>query len=170
MAATNMNGGDGRLVVVFFGSRDEAEIAARRLAAWMRSNPLARLRALGVLAKDPDGAVSTRRLGPRGAREGAGIGLLVGIGAALATGGLTLLHGMVLGVAGGGALGVLFHKRVGLTATERRRIGSHLDSDRAAVVAVVPARQAAAVEEKLEEWHGVREQMDAEPAAVPSAA
>jgi uncharacterized membrane protein len=155
-----------RLVIALFDSGEEADGAARRLTSWMRSNPAARLEAVGVLVKDEDGVVSTRKLGPREARRGAALGLLAGAVAGVASGGLTLLQGMLLGAAGGGALGSLFHKT--LSGDELAQVGRRLEPGHAAVGALVPGRQAAAVAEQLEEYGGSAETPDSERAAEPA--
>jgi uncharacterized membrane protein len=153
-----------QLVISFFGSGDEAETAARRLVAWTRSNPLARLEAVGVLVEDDYGMISTRKLGPRETRKGAGIGLVAGAVGVVATGGLTLLQGLVVGAAGGGAVGSFFHKSLRLTPDARARIARRLDPGHAAVGVLVPVRQAAAIADKLEEYGGTRDVPDAAPA------
>jgi hypothetical protein len=152
-----------QLVIAFFDSGADAETAARRLVVWTRSNPLARLEAVGVLAKDEFGTLSSRKLGPRETRKGAGIGLIAGALGVLATGGLTLVQGLVVGAAGGGAVGSFFHKRLPLRPGTRSQIALRLEPGQAAVGALVPQRQSAAIADKLEEYGGKRDV--AEPAA-----
>ena len=156
-----------RLVAAFFDSGEEAEDGARRLVAWMRSNPAARLQAVTVLRKDEDGSVSKRKLGPREARKGAGIGLAAGVIAAVASGGVTLVQGMLVGAAAGGALGSLFHRSLRTAGGELERIGGRLDPGHAAIAALVPERQAPAVAEKLEEYGGSLETPTTTPAPLP---
>jgi uncharacterized membrane protein len=158
-----------QLVMAFFDSGDEAETAARRLMAWTRSNPLARLEAVGVLVKDDYGAISTRKLGPRETRKGMGIGLAAGVIGVVATGGLTLLQGLVVGAAGGGAVGSFFHKGLHLDADARARVGRRLDPGHGAVGVLVPPRQAAAIADRLEEYGGTRYVPDAPTPATEKA-
>jgi uncharacterized membrane protein len=141
-------------VIALFDSAVLAEMTARRLNGWMRSNSLARIDALGILAKDDDGTVSMRRLGPRETLKGVGVGLLTGAFTARRMEELTLLQGLAVGAAGGGAVGVLFRKNVRLNPETHARITQQLRPGSAAVVAVVPPQQVAAVMEKLVEFGG----------------
>jgi hypothetical protein len=153
------------LVIAFFGSGEEADTAASRLVTWTRSNPLARLEAVAVLAKDPHGTLSaTSRLGPRETRKGAGIGLLAGAIGVIASGGLPLKQGLLAGAAGGGAVGWFFHKSLRLDAETAAGIAHRLDPGRAAVAVVLPARQAAAIADRLEEYGGTRDTAGPRPA------
>jgi uncharacterized membrane protein len=159
-----------QLVIAFFTSDTQADDAARRLVAWTRSNAAPSLHALGVMAKDEDGILTTRELGPTEARKGAGIGLVAGATAAVATSRLSLLQAVVLGAAGGGALGSLVHKSLQVPAEDLSRIRSKLDPGQAAVGVRVPEWQAATVAEKLAEYGGSRETPDAAPVPEPAAA
>jgi uncharacterized membrane protein len=165
-----------QLVIAYFESEEVADGAARRLVTWARADPLARLAAAGVFVKDEHEQVETHKLGPREARRGAAVGLVLGGLAALVSGGVTLLQGVIVGGAGGGALGSLFHKGLGTTGDDVERIGSRLDGGRAAVGVLVPERQAPAVAEKLQELGGELESPEVTPApadlqaeTVPSA-
>src|SRR4051794_30689815 len=102
------------LVLAFFNSEAEADEAGRALGEWAKSNPLAQLGALGVLVEDEYGSLNTHKLGPRQTRKGIGIGAVLGVVGAVATGGLSLVGGAVVGGASGGAVGTLFPKRPGV--------------------------------------------------------
>jgi uncharacterized membrane protein len=141
-------------VIALFDTAVAAETAARRVDGWAGSTPLVRLDALGVLAKDENGSLSLRKLGPRETRKGAGIGLLAGALAASRADGLTVLQGLAVGAAGGSVVGSLFRKDLRVSHATRSRIAIRLSSGGAAVLAVVPARHAAAVTEKLVEYGG----------------
>jgi hypothetical protein len=154
-------------VIALFDSAVLAEMTARRLNGWMTSNTFARLDALGILAKDDDGTVSMRKLGPRQTWKGAGIGLLTGALTARKTSDLTLLQGLAAGAAGGGAVGLLFRKNVRLSPETHSRIAQQLRPGGAAVVAVVPPPHVAAVTEKLVEYGGAT---DARSAPNPTPA
>jgi uncharacterized membrane protein len=155
-------------IVALFDSTAVAESAARRVEFWTRSNPLAVLNALGVLAKTDDGSVSVQRLGPRETRRGAGIGLLAGALIVSTRDGLNTLEGLALGAVGGGAVGSLFRKDLRLSAETRSRIALRLHPGGAAVLAVVPAWQAGTVGDKLIEYGGTLE--DAGTASDPAPA
>ena len=155
-------------VIALFDSTAVAESAARRVEFWARSNPLAVLKALGVLAKADDGSVSMQRLGPRETRKGAGIGLLAGAVVVSATDGLTVLEGLAVGAAGGGAVGSLFRKDLRLSAETRSRIARRLRPGGAAVIAVVPARQVETVGDKLIEYGGTLDDASTPPGPAPA--
>jgi hypothetical protein len=146
-------------VIALFDSVVPAETAARRLSGWMQSSLDAELEAMGILTVAGNGLLSLRKLGPRETRKGAGIGLLAGAIAAATTGGLSLFEGLAAGAAGGGAVGSLFRKDVRLSHETRARIARRLSLGGAAVVVVVPVRQAAAVIEKLVEYGGAPDEV-----------
>jgi uncharacterized membrane protein len=154
-------------VIALFDSTAVAESAARRVEYWTRSNPLAPLKALGVLAKTEDGSLSLQRLGPRETRKGAGIGLLAGA-LVSTTGGFNVLEGLAVGAVGGGAVGSLFRKGLRLSAETRSRIALRLRPGGAAVMAVVPAWQAGTVGDKLIEYGGTLEHAGTVPDPAPA--
>jgi len=87
---------------------------------------------------------------------------------------LTLVEGAALGGAGGGLVGSLFRKDLGLTNEDAARIASRLDAGHAAVGVLAPANQAAAIAAELEALGGEAEQhtvaaQQASPAGAPSA-
>jgi len=155
------------LVLAFFESEDLADGAADALKGWAKANSRARLAAVGVLVKDADGTVKTHKLGPREAKKGIGIGTVLGVVGAAASGGVTLLEGVAVGGAGGGLIGSLFHKGLGMTEEDIARITSRLDDGHAAVGALVPANQADAVSVELESLGGEPEVHEISPEAVP---
>jgi uncharacterized membrane protein len=142
------------LVLAFFKSEESAEAAGRTLEEWAELNPRFELGAVGVLVKDGNGELKTHKLGPRETGTGIGVGAVLGVIGAVATGGLTLLEGAALGAAGGGIVGALFHKGLALTDEDMARISERLDAGHAGLGALVPERQAEAVVEKLTEVGG----------------
>jgi uncharacterized membrane protein len=152
------------LVLAFFESEEAADAAAQKLEEWAKSNPGANLESVGVLVKDDQGEVKTHKLGPREVRKGMGVGLVLGIVAAVATGGVTLLEGVAVGGAGGGAVGAFFHKGLGMSSDDLSRVSSRLDAGHAAVGALAPAAQAAAVSAELEALGGDPEVHEVSPA------
>jgi uncharacterized membrane protein len=156
-------------VIALFDSAVLAEMTARRLNGWMRSNSLAQLDALGILAKDDDGTVSMRKLGPRETWKGVGVGLLTGALTARRTDELTMLQGLAVGAAGGGAAGLLFRRNVRLSPETRSRIAQRLRPGGAAVVALVAHGQVAAVTEKLVEYGGAPDESRTAPGPTPAA-
>jgi hypothetical protein len=155
------------LVLAFFDSEDIADGAADALRGWAKANQRARLAAVGVLVQDVNGNVKTHKLGPREAKKGIGIGTVLGVVGAVASGGVTLLEGVAVGGAGGGLLGSMFHKGLGMTKEDVARIASRLEDGHAAVGALVPANQAPAVSDELESLGGDPEVHEISPEAVP---
>ncbi len=147
-------GKETRLVLAFFESEAAADTAAKRLADWAKTNPYARLGAIGVLVRDADGEIKTHKLGPRETRKGAGVGVALGIVAAAASGGFTLLEGVAFGGLGGGGVGYLFKKGLGMTEEDAERIGARLDQGHAAVGALALPEQEDGITRKLEELGG----------------
>jgi uncharacterized membrane protein len=165
------------LVLAFFDGEQAADGAADALRSWAKANPRVQLTAIGVLVHDEDGRVKTHKLGPREARKGIGIGVVLGAVAAVLSGGVTLLEGVVVGGAGGGLLGGLFHKDLGMTEDDVARISARLDAGHAGLGVLVPANQAPAVSAELEalggepEVHAVEQVADSPttPAGSPPA-
>ena len=122
---------DKHLVLAYFDSEEAADTAAQALKAWDAASEEITLGNVGVLVKDDTGQVKQQKLGPRGTRKGAGIGLVLGVLAAPFTAGLSLLGGAVGGAVGGGVVGALFHRGLPKEAVER--ISSELDARHAAV-------------------------------------
>jgi uncharacterized membrane protein len=89
--------------------------------------------AIGVLVKDDDGKVKEHKLGKRAGKRGMGIGVALGLIAAIPSGGLSLAGGVLGGAAGGGVIGKFFHKGLKMTDEDAARIGRELDAGHAAV-------------------------------------
>jgi len=158
------------LVLAFFPSEAAADGGAAALRGWARENKRVQLEAIGVLVKDADGNVKAHKLGPHEGRKGIGIGAVLGVIAGVASGGLTVAQGAALGAGGGGLLGSLFHKGLGMTKDDVERIGSLLDEGHAAVGVLVPSNQAPAIAEELEALGGEAETHALAAAAAASPA
>jgi uncharacterized membrane protein len=158
--------GNPTLVLAFFESEETADGAAGALLGWAKGNRRVQLDAVGVLVKDAQGEVKTHKLGPREGKKGIGVGAVLGVVAAIASGGLTLVEGVALGGAGGGLVGSLFHRGLRMSAEDGERIASRLDAGHAAVGALVPANQGPAVSEELEALGGEPELHEVSPGDV----
>jgi predicted flap endonuclease-1-like 5' DNA nuclease len=151
------------VVLGFFQSEAEADDAVEQMKEWDKWDDDVKLNAIGVLALDDKGKIKTHKLGKRSVGKGAGIGLLLAIIAPP-----TLLAGVI----GGGVLGALHTKGLGLKGADRERIAAHLAGGRAAVGILVKEDQAAAVATRLTELggtaeeHPVDEDVEAEAAAA----
>lgn len=124
---------DRNLVLAFFDSEAAADNAVSALKDWDKANDEIKLGAIGVLVKNEKGKVKVHKLGKRATGKGAGVGTVLGVLAAILSGGLTLLAGVAGGVITGGILGSFVHKGLGISKDELARIGSELDGGRAAV-------------------------------------
>ena len=98
--------------------------AADAAAASLTSSGAAHGDAVGVLVLDEHGGIKTEKVGSHSAGKGAGIGLVLGLLGPV---------GLVAGTVGGGLLGLLHHKSLGLTGDDHDRIAAQLKGGKAAV-------------------------------------
>ena len=124
------------------------EATADAAAETVKASGLARDDAIGVLVLDDKGEVKTEKVGKRSTGKGAGIGVALAL--------LTPV-GLGVGLLGGGALGALHHKGLGLDKADRERIGAELGDGKAAVGVLAPADEATAVQAKLADLGGAAE-------------
>lgn len=146
-----------QLVLALFNSEAAADSAVASLKSWDKATDSIKLGAIGVLVKDDNGKIKQHKLGKRAHGKGAGIGTVLGIVAAILSGGVTLLGGIVGGAALGGVMGSLFHRGLGMSKEDLGRLGSELDAGRAAVGVLADESEASAVADKLKELGGVTE-------------
>ena len=134
-----------QVVLAVFTDESAADSAAESLKQWDKLDDDVKLNAIGVVVLDEKGKLKTHKLGRRSWGKGAGIGVVL---AALTP--PTLLAGAI----GGGALGGLHHKGLGIDDAERDRLKTALESGSAAVGALVAEDQASVVSDKLKELGG----------------
>ncbi len=103
---------------------------------------------------DKHGKIKEHKLGKRAGKRGMGIGVALGVVAAIPTGGLSLVGGAAAGVAGGGLIGEFFHKGLKMTNEEAARIGRELNNGRAAVGVLTWDYETEDVTAKLKELGG----------------
>src|SRR4051794_38210773 len=116
------------LVLSIFPSEKDADNAAGSLKGWDVVDDEVKLYAIGVLTKDlTTNSLNTHKLGARYWGRGAGIGLVLGAITAVPTGGASLAAGAG-GAAVGAAIGDFFHKGLGMTDDEAKRVYAELDS------------------------------------------
>jgi uncharacterized protein DUF1269 len=151
---------DKKVVLALFENESAADSAVTSLKSWDKSNDLVKLNAIGVLALDSKGNVKTQKMGGRSVGKGAGIGLILGM--------LTPV-GLAAGVVGGGALGALHRKGLGLDSKDRDRIGAELTGGKAAVGVLAPEEQADVISNKMQELGGKPEVHAAPEAALEEA-
>jgi uncharacterized membrane protein len=135
-----------QVIVAFFESQAIADSAAVNLQEWAKSTKEVTLGAVGTIYKQ-DGKVKTH-VG-RKAGSGAVVGTIIGVIAAVLSGGLTLIGGMLIGSASGGIVGAFMKKSTHLTKEEIQQIGNELDAGRVAVVVTCDAHELAATRQQL---------------------
>jgi len=145
---------DSQLVLAFFNSEDLADKAVAELKEWDKASDDIKLGAIGVLVKDEKGKIKTQKLGSRAGGKGARTGIILGVIAAILSGGVTLIGGIVGGALAGGIMGSLFHRGLGLSKQQLDQIGGELDKGRAAVGIMVSPGELLAVSAKLKDLGG----------------
>jgi predicted flap endonuclease-1-like 5' DNA nuclease len=136
------------VVLAFFNDEDAADDAVEALKAWDKTNPDVKLTSIGVMVLDNKGKIKTHKMGSRSAMKGAGIGLVAAV---------VFPPSLLAGVVGGGLLGSLHHKSLGLNTDDRNRIAAELAGGKAAVAATVKQGDETAVSDKLAALGGVAE-------------
>jgi uncharacterized membrane protein len=148
-------GGDRQqLVLAFFASEDGADRAAEALKDWEKATEYMKVDAIGLLVKNEDGKIKEEKLGRRAGKRGMGIGVALGLVAAIPTGGLSLVGGVLGGAGGGGIIGEFFHKGLKMTDEDVARIGRELEEGHAAVGVLTWDFETEAVAEKLKDLGG----------------
>ena len=136
-----------QLVLVYFGNEGAADEAVNAVKQWDKATKEIKLGAIGILVKDKDGKVKTQKVGKRNT----GVGAILGVIAAVLSGGISLLGGIV----GGGVIGALFHKGLGISKDQMAKIDGYLNDGKAAVGVLVKADEVEAVTTKLTELGGM---------------
>lgn len=126
--------------------KDEA--SADMAAASLKDTGVAHGDAIGVLVLNEKGELKADKVGKRSLGKGAGIGTAVA---------LVTPIGLAAGLIGGGLLGSLHHKNLGLDQADRDRIGSELAGGKAAVGVLAPVSEASIVTGKLTDLGGTAE-------------
>ena len=132
------------VVLSIFGDEAAADSAAQSL----KDSGLAKHDAIGVLVLNEKGEVKAEKVGKRSTGKGAGIGLALALFTPV---------GLAVGVVGGGLVGALHHKGLGMDKAARERLGSALTDGKAAVGVLAPVDEATAVSDKLTELGGTSE-------------
>jgi hypothetical protein len=146
-----------QVVLAIFKDETAADAAAVALKSWDDAEGDIKLKSVGVLVLDEQGKLKTDKIGRRSTGKGAGIGIILAM--------LTPV-GLAAGIIGGGILGALHHKGLGLSDADRERIGTELAGGKAAVGVMADSSESAAISAKLAELGGVPEVHDLDDAAV----
>lgn len=152
---------DKSVVLSIFDDEAAADSAADSLKRWDKTDDRVKLSAVGVLVLDDNGNVKVHKLGSRSILKGGGIGLVLAL--------LVPPVGVAAGVVGGGLLGALHHKGLGLSPQDRERIQSKLFDGKAAVGVLARPEEAVLVAEKLIELGGEPEVHAVSDAALKQA-
>jgi hypothetical protein len=144
------------VVLAIFKDEASADLAANSV----KESGVAKGDAIGVLVLDETGKLKADKVGKRSWGKGAGIGAVV----ALAT-----PVGLAAGLIGGGVLGALHHKNLGLTEADRTRLRGELLGGKAAVGVLAPVSEAAVVADRLAELGGSPETHPVSDEAVEEA-
>ena len=136
------------------------EVSADAAATSLKDSGVARGDAIGVLVLNEKGELKADKVGKRSWGKGSGIGAVVA---------LVTPVGLAAGLIGGGLLGALHHKNLGLDEADRDRIGSELQGGKAAVGVLAPVSEATVVADKLIEMGGTVETHPVSDEAVEEA-
>jgi hypothetical protein len=144
------------VVLAIFNTEASADVAAGDL----KDSGAAAGDAIAVLALNDKGELKADKMGKRSAGKGAGIGAI----AALVT-----PVGLVAGLVGGGLLGSLHRKNLGLDKADKARLGAELEGGKAAVGVLVPLDEATFMADKLASMGGRPETHQVSAEAVEEA-
>ena len=136
------------------------EASADAAVASLKDSGVAKGDAIGVLVLDEEGELKADKAGKRSWGKGAGIGAVVA---------LITPVGLAAGLIGGGLLGALHHKNLGLTEADRERISSELEGGKAAVGVLAPVSEATVVADYLTGQGGTSETHPVSDEAVEEA-
>jgi uncharacterized membrane protein len=151
---------DKQVVLAIFDNEEAADAAVAALKDWDKADDDIKLNALGVLVLDDKGKIKTHKLGKRSTGIGAGIGVVLAIIAP---------PSLLAGALGGGVLGALHKKGLGMDADDRDRLATQLADGKAAVGVLAAELDAATVSAKLTELGGTPEVLTVSEEAVAEA-
>ena len=119
------------VIVATFENENAADQAITALKKWDKANEEIKLGAIGTIYKKDDKVKThlSRKTG-KGAKVGAALGVI----AAVLSGGVTLVGGVITGGVLGGVAGSFFKKSLHLTTNEVQAIGAELDAGKVAVI------------------------------------
>ncbi len=137
-------------IIATFDSSAQAEQAANDLMDWDKTNPAINLGAIGVLTKSHKGDIKTKSYAARHTGKGAKIGAGVGVMAAIVSGGLTLIPTVIGGAIVGAAAGSLSRTGLGLSDAEAKQLDTELDGGRAAVLVMCSDAEVKTIADYLE--------------------
>lgn len=143
-----------RLVVAYFSNKVAAEAAVEGIKAWDKADHDVKLGAIAVMTLDDKGELHADEVGQRSTKSGVLWGTAVGAAVGLLAGGIGVIPGAIAGAAGGGGLGALNHKSVGMTDADRVKMIDNLEQGGAAVAVMADDFEVAALQAKMAELGG----------------
>ena len=139
-----------RMVVAYYHNEDAARYAAEELKLWDKANADIKLGAIAIVTLDPKtGELKADEVGQRKTKGGALWGTALGAVAGLMTGGLALVPAVLVGAGGGGAVGAMFHKKVGMSDEDREKMAANLRSGGAVLVVMADDFEVEATEAEM---------------------
>ena len=139
----------------------DSEAAADAAADGLKDSGVAKHDAIGILALDDEGKIKMHKVGARSTGTGAGIGAVLWLLGPVGAG---------VGVVGGGLLGALHHKGLGLDEDDQARITKELEGGHAAVGVLTLQDDWSAVSDYLAGQGGTTETYEAPDEAMDHAA
>lgn len=141
------------VIIAYFPSAAAAEGATVSLKGWDQANDDIKLGGIGVLTAE-NGEIKVDNVGAKATGSGAKAGAVIGIVAGILSGGVTLVGGALVGLAGGGILGSLKHKNLGLSDGDFEALKTELTNGKAALVVTADDEEVYPTKAKLEEFGG----------------
>ena len=146
------------LIVAYYDSADAADEAAQKLKLWDKARKDIKLGGIGIITLEDD-KLKTHKVGARASGTGAKWGTILGATGSLATGvlaaagvltgGIALIPAAIAGLAVGTGAGALFHKKVGMTDSDRIRLEDHLKGGGAALAVMADAIEVEPTKEEI---------------------
>jgi uncharacterized membrane protein len=136
------------LLIAYFDSEQQADVAAEQLKGWDKANEDIKLGAMGVLTVGGDGKIKTRKYSSRNTGRGAKLGLVVGVVTAVAPP-IGLVGGAVTGLVAGGVIGSFSKKGLGMSDEDLRQLSTELQGGHVALAVLCPPAEVDATSAEL---------------------
>jgi uncharacterized membrane protein/predicted flap endonuclease-1-like 5' DNA nuclease len=150
-----MDNKNDHLVIAYYVGYEAAKAAADDLKDWDKANDDIRLGAIGILTINPkNGRLEVKEVGQRKTKKGALWGAAIGAAAGILTAGVALIPGLVAGSAGGGLLGSLNHKSLGMSDADHEQLVEKLRNGGAALAVMADDFEVQATEAALRRFGG----------------
>lgn len=128
---------DTELIIAYFPTADEAQVAGQHLKDWDKERKDIKLGAMSIMTMDESGELKEEKVGARSAGKGAKWGVIAGAALGILSGGVTLIGGALVGLAAGALGGTLFHKKIGMTDEDQAKLQKHLKDGGAALAVMM---------------------------------